>query len=204
MPGETIRAATIAITGHRDYPDRAGLYRGLDRLRADNYLLGGARGADSDALEYLSSTQPGSHRTVVVPNRLQTQPLAAQASIRSSASEVIELGNVGSDRYMIRNRFMVDHADRLAAFYDGRGHGGTFNTIEYAKSRGVAVDIMPLVEMSEDAIQAMTFKEFNLWLDGCRVANIPRMSVKSITIRRMKLMPRGDWPGILSKLHALN
>ena len=204
MPGESIRAAVIAITGHRDYPDRAGFYRGLDRLSADKYILGGARGADSDALKYLAETQPITGRSVVVPNRAQDQPVAAQAVTKQYATEVIELGNVGSDRYMIRNRFMVDHADRLAAFYDGRGHGGTFNTIEYAKSRGVAVDIMPLVEMNEEAIQAMTFKDFNLWLDGCKVANIPRMSVKSITIRRMKLMPRGDWPGILSKLHALN
>jgi len=204
MPEGSVRAGVIAITGHRYYPDRAGFYRGLDRLQADKYLLGGARGADTDALEYLGRTQAGSGRTVVVPNKLASQPISTQAVTKQYATELIELGNVGPDRYMIRNRYMVDHADRVAAFYDGRGHGGTFNTIEYAKSRGVAVDIMPLVEMSEEAIQAMTQKDFNLWLDGCNLAKIPRMAVKSVVIRRMKLMPRGDWPGVLSKLHRLN
>jgi hypothetical protein len=203
MPGEIIRAVVIAITGHRDYPDRAGFLRGLDRLQADKYLFGGARGADTDALRYLAETQPGATRVVVVPNRLIDQPVVAQAAIKQYANEIIELGNAGPDRYMIRNRYMVDHSDQVAAFYDGRGSGGTYNTIQYAESKGVIVDIMPLVEMNEAAIQAMTWNDFNLWLDGCRIANIPRMCVKSVVIRRMKLAPRGDWSGVLTKLHQL-
>lgn len=34
--------------------------------------------------------------------------------------------------FLIRNRYMVDTCDRIIAVYDGRGKGGTFNTIQYA------------------------------------------------------------------------
>ncbi len=126
----------IAITGHRDYPDRAALYRGLDGMNARQYYFGGARGIDTDALEYISRTQPGSVRTVVVPNRLSDQPLTAQGIIKRYSTNVIELKNTGPDRYMIRNRYMVNHSNKTNAFYDFRGRGGTFNTIEYAREKG--------------------------------------------------------------------
>jgi len=203
MPEEIIRAETIAITGNRDYPDRAGLLRGLDRLRANRYLFGGARGADSDALEYLARTQPGSQRVVVVPNRVVNQPLAAQVAIRNYATQVIELGNAGADRYQIRNQYLVDNADRVAAFTDGRTSGGTWNTIQYAQSRGASISIFPLVELNEAAIMAMETAEFNAWLDTCVEAKVPMLSIKGLAIRRMKLLPRGDWPGVLVKVHRL-
>jgi hypothetical protein len=200
---EIIRAATIAISGNRDYPDRAGLFRGLDRLRGDRYLMGGARGADTDALDYLSTSQPGSQRVVVVPNRLQDQPAIARASITKNASQVIELKNAGNDRYQIRNRYLVDKSNRLAAFTDGRQTGGTFNTIKYASSRGVPVDIMPLVEMDEALVLSTTESEFNTWLDTAVKAQVRKLSIKSLVIKRMKMLARSQWQGVLSKLEML-
>ena len=38
--------------------------------------------------------------------------------------------------YDIRDRWMVDRCDVLAAVWDGKTYGGTYNTIEYAKSIG--------------------------------------------------------------------
>ena len=203
MPGEIITAGTITISGHRDYPDRAGLFRGLDRLRADTYILGGARGADTDALEYLSRTQPGSNRTVVVPNRVQDQSVLSRESISQNATKVIELKNVGSDRFKIRNRFMVDSSDKLAAFYDGRGSGGTFNTIQYAQSKGVPVEIIQLVEMNEAAVLSLEMDEFNEWLDECGRAKVPQACVKGLAVRGMKRFPKAAWPGMLQKIHRL-
>jgi len=151
----------IAITGHRDYPDRAALYRGIDNMSARQYYFGGAKGIDSDALEYIARTQPGSVRTVVVPNRLADQPASARVIINKHATNVIELRNSGPDRYMIRNRFMVDNSTRTDAFYDYRGKGGTFNTIEYARYKGKLGTVNSLREYEVDEFRDMSTYEFH-------------------------------------------
>ncbi|MBA7572488.1 hypothetical protein ES708_14268 [subsurface metagenome] len=130
----------IAISGHRDYPDRASFLRGLDNLRAREYIFGGARGADSDALYHIARTQPKAIRTVIVPNRAIDQPVSARQITSQHATRVIELKNTGAGRFQIRNRAMVDRSTHLRAFYDFRGSGGTLNTIEYARSKGKSFD----------------------------------------------------------------
>ena len=44
------------------------------------------------------------------------------------------------DAYQIRNQWMVDRVSRVIAIYNGAA-GGTKNTIEYAQSKGVTVQI---------------------------------------------------------------
>ncbi len=44
--------------------------------------------------------------------------------------------------YQARNRYMVDHADRIIAVYNGCGRGGTAYTIDYAKRQGKEVVII--------------------------------------------------------------
>lgn len=176
----------IAITGHRDYPDRAALYRGLDGLRAREYYLGGARGIDSDALEYLARTQPESIRTVVVPNRITDQPASARAMIEQHANNVIELRNTGADRYMIRNRYMVDHSTRVNAFYDFRETGGTFNTIEYSRRIGRPLTITPMVDYDSQHFIDMPVPEFESWVKTVKSYNINLSAVKGIIVHRVK------------------
>jgi len=38
------------------------------------------------------------------------------------------------DCFLIRNKFMVDICDRVVVVYDGRGHGGTVNTLRCAQA----------------------------------------------------------------------
>lgn len=173
----------IAITGHRDYPDRAALYRGLDSMRARQYYLGGARGVDSDALEYIARTQPGSVRTVVVPNRVIDQPLSSQTAIKRYATNVIELRNTGPDRYMVRNRFMVDHSSRTVAFYDYRGRGGTYNTIEYARSKGKLGVVNSLNDYDIDYYRDMSQYEFHDMMCQMKRYNVPLSSVKTLLLQ---------------------
>lgn len=199
MPGEIIKADVIGITGQRVYADRGALFQGLDRLKANRYLLGGARGIDSDALEYLAKTQPGSSRTVVVPNRIGNQPAAAQQTTARYASEVIELKNTGPDRYQIRNKYIVDNSNRMAAFTDGRKSGGTFNTIQYAKTTGKSVEIQSLVSIDKNVILSKSEADFEVWLNDARKAGIPRMAVKSIFSEYMKGV-QGGKRGVLVKL----
>jgi len=170
----------IAISGHRVYPDRAALYRGLDGLKAREYILGGARGIDSDALEYLSRTQPKSIRTVVVPNRAIDQPHYARQITSRNATRVIELKNTGTDRFMVRNRFMVDRAKHLRAFYDFRGHGGTYNTIQYARSKGVPVSISHMIETDVSKLHNLSEREFRNWIGSVRSSGTHLSAAKGI------------------------
>ena len=46
-----------------------------------------------------------------------------------------------------RNRYMVDHASRLIALYNGLGErGGTLSTLHYALERGVEIDIVEILD----------------------------------------------------------
>ena len=170
----------VAITGHRLYPDRSALISGLDDLHAREYIFGGARGVDSDALEYIGRTQPRSIRTVVVPNRLSDQPRLTQSITRRYATNVVELKNTGLNRYRLRNQYMVDRATHVRAFYDFRGRGGTFNTIQYAKSKGKNLTVWPMQNLNKDEILAMNETKFRGWMKNMRGWRIPLAAIKSI------------------------
>lgn len=173
----------IAISGHRDYPDRASFLRGLDNLRAREYIFGGARGADSDALQYLSRTQPKSIRTVIVPNRLSDQPVRARVITSQHSTRVIELKNRGANRFRIRNRVMVDRSTHLRAFYDFRGKGGTFNTIKYAKSQGKSYDVWNLRSYNESEFMKQTPKQFKSFVSKMRGYKVDLSTIKLLLIR---------------------
>ena len=48
-----------------------------------------------------------------------------------------------------RNRYMVDHAARIIAVYNGVPHGGTAQTLLYAMRQGLETHVLPL-EREED------------------------------------------------------
>jgi hypothetical protein len=195
--------SSIAFTGNRDYADRASLYRGLDKVKADRYYFGGARGADTDALEYITKTQPASERIVVVPDRVIDQPVAVQPIIKAHATGVVELGNSGPDRYQIRNRHMVDQADRVVAFTDGRKSGGTYNTVQYAHSQGKSVEVIEWYDFDKNVIYAKNEAELVEWIEQCRTQEIPKLTIKGMVIGAMKKFPKSSWPKILEALNIL-
>jgi len=55
------------------------------------------------------------------------------------------------DRFCMsrRNRYMVDHAARIVALYDGEPRGGTAQTLAYALRRKLTVDIIPIEQEEE-------------------------------------------------------
>ena len=187
MPVEEFTGEIIAISGHRYYPDRGALIRGLDNMRAKEYVFGGARGVDSDALDYITKTQPGAIRTVVVPNRIIDQSPEARAIIEKNASQIIELRNKGSNRYQIRNQFMVDRSTRLRAFYDNRGSGGTFNTINYAKSIGKPYDIWSLKEYDINKVMEMPRQDFDKMISKMRIQKVNINSIKGMIIKYLTM-----------------
>jgi len=173
---------TIAITGNREYADPAALYRGLDKYGARQYYFGGARGVDTDALRYISETQPQSIRTVVVPNRLTDQTGIAQEAIKRHATNIIELKNAGPDRYQLRNKFMVDKADKTVGFYDYRGRGGTYQTINYARSQGKLLEVNPLVSFNRDDIMSLHHDEQVDWIKKMREFKTDLKAIKGIVL----------------------
>lgn len=186
MPEGLTVSDVIAITGHRDYPDRGALFRGLDNIRAREYIFGGARGADSDALEYISKTQPLSGRTVVVPNRVVDQPLSSQAIIKQHATRVIELKNTGAGRFQIRNQNMVVRSTHVRAFYDFRGSGGTFNTIQYTRSIGKPYDVWPMARYNEAEIMNKTPAEFGKWFKSMKDFKVNLGALKRLILKYVK------------------
>lgn len=174
---------SIAITGNRDYADPAALFRGLDRIGARQYYFGGARGIDTDALKYIQQTQPGAIRTVVVPNTLAEQPVAARDAIRQHATNVIELKNSGPKRYQLRNQYMVNKADKTVGFYDYSGKGGTYNTINYAESKGKLHQVNPLVKFNEREILSRSPVEQRKWINDMRRLKTELRAIKGIILK---------------------
>lgn len=189
----------IAITGHRDYGDPAALFRGLDQLRAREYVFGGARGTDTDALNYLAKTQPGVRRTVVVPDRVQHQPAAARRSIGLHADQVIEMRNKGANRYQLRNEYMVRRSTHVRAFYDGRGRGGTYNTIEYARRTGKPLSITDINTRDINEIIERSPEEFKDHLRKLRKHGVRQRAGKNIAL----IFIDGLDPGVSGEIMAL-
>ncbi len=154
----------------------------MDRLKARQYYFGGARGADNDALKYIARTQPGSIRTVVVPNRLIDQPAETRMVIKNNATEIIELKNTGADRYRIRNQFMVNKAQKTVGFYDFRGRGGTYQTINYAESKGKLLRVNPMVEFNQRDILNRSPGEQRIWSREMKRLKVHLPAIKNIIL----------------------
>jgi hypothetical protein len=83
---------------------------------------------------------------VVVPDTLDAQPLGTR-DVSRRADEVVELRRPidaadGWRAYHARNRWIVDRASLVVAFWDGAPRSGTGATVAYARRRGVAVRIV--------------------------------------------------------------
>jgi predicted Rossmann fold nucleotide-binding protein DprA/Smf involved in DNA uptake len=97
------------------------------------WYLGGARGVDAWALEWLLNKNEVCY--VVVPFTLEDQPKSVQQII-SKAHQIVELSLPKSKGgYHQRNKYMVDRSAIVIGFWSGKP-GGTQATLEYARSKG--------------------------------------------------------------------
>ena len=105
----------IAIIGSRNvYISNLGEYLNEN----DEIVTGGAKGVDSCAMEYAKAH--GIKLTVFMP----------------------QYERYGKAAPILRNRQIVDYADKVIAFWDGKSKG-TLSTIQYAKSVGKPCLIIP-------------------------------------------------------------
>lgn len=134
-----------AVTGHRDIASdqienvRERLYGEIERAIADGFtwfISGFAEGADQYFAEIvaekrkknqalrLEAALPYRNRYITLLKNEKTKALLEFCTDISVISE-----NYAPNVYMVRNRYMVDKADRIIAVYDGREKGGTASTI---------------------------------------------------------------------------
>ncbi|HET6496423.1 MAG TPA: hypothetical protein VFH61_13780 [Thermoleophilia bacterium] len=138
--------AVVACSGIREVDRRRGaplveLTVAEVLPRAEAMLFGGALGSDTMALRAAHALRRprGPRLIVVLPSRLRDQPREAQAAVEECADEIVELGLKpgATPSYMRRNDALVERADVLLAFTDGRSSGGTAYTISKAKREGI-------------------------------------------------------------------
>lgn len=142
-------AATAAFTGHRTYDGSAdeALRRTVRQLHASGvrtFLTGMAVGFDLAAAEAVLAcrdTIPDMRLVAVVPFRGQASRFPSPdreryERILAAADERVVLSE-GFYRgcYAVRNDYLVEHASRLVAWYDG-SPGGTRYTVRRAERKG--------------------------------------------------------------------
>ncbi|MBC8530695.1 SLOG family protein [Gehongia tenuis] len=152
---------TCCFTGHRpeklkigEAEVRAALKREIEAAAAEGFttfITGMARGVDLWAAEEvleLKSKNPALRLIAALPfPRFEAGWSPAwQARYRrvlKGADQRFVISPAFSyAAFQKRNRWMVDRSGRVIAVYGG-GRGGTLNTLQYARARGVPVRILP-------------------------------------------------------------
>ena len=163
---------TCAVTGHRPtrfkwkYNENNNGCKRLKKRMHDQFialyekgvrrfLVGGSLGVDQWAGEIILrlKEQPeysDIELVVVLPFPDHDEQWDARSRERLSflirhSAECVTVGKTaGRERYIQRNRYMVDHADCLLAVYDGEWNlrSSTTQTIKYAKSKHLPVNLI--------------------------------------------------------------
>lgn len=146
-----IRGKSVTITGSRDV-DRATARRLFEQYlspllhRGKIWLVGGARGIDQWAMEWLRENNETCW--AVVPYTMRQQPKWAQSWLEQ-IDRVIELQlprrkSAGA----FRNRYMVELSQIVFGFWSGKG-GGTVKTLRHALRKGREVHGIPVSLVKE-------------------------------------------------------
>lgn len=147
---------SCAFSGHRDIPSgaaedlRRALLARVNELAEEgcrSFLCGGALGFDTMAAEAVLEVRRRKDVRLVLAlpcpgqdRRWGEGDRAVFARILAAADEAV-LVSPAYHRYCMlqRNRYLVDHSDRLICYLT-RDSGGTAYTVGYALRRGVAVE----------------------------------------------------------------
>ena len=162
------RDTTCCFTGHR--PDKLPwgenenalpclrvkkcLMEAVERAYGDgfrHFITGMARGGDfyfAEAVLQLREKHPEVTLEGAVPCESQADAWPERDKLRyASILDRCNYETLVQHRYdrgcmMRRNRYMVDHAARIIAIYDGMPKGGTAGTLAYALRQGLQTEII--------------------------------------------------------------
>lgn len=147
---------TLCITGHRNLQQDKiesvmnDLWREVLRAIADGYrcfLSGWADGADMMFAEIIAEIKQSEKDIIItleaaLPYRGWER---RNAELLAKCDKVMVCSEDYSPAcFMARNRYLVDNSSCVIAVYDGRGRGGTWNTLQYAKEQGKEVRIIKI------------------------------------------------------------
>lgn len=143
---------TCCVTGHRDLPQKEinrvknALHHEIEQAIADGFtcfMSGFADGVDQFFAEIVleaQKTNPSLALIAVLPYRKRLDSLNKNARtysmLEACADVVVIQEEYQPSVYSHRNRYMVEHSDRVIAVYDGREKGGTVSTIRFAHMMG--------------------------------------------------------------------
>ena len=163
------REVTCCFTGHRpnalswmeDPADlrtlalRQSLWERIVFTRSQGYtrfLSGMALGVDLMCAELvlkLAETDPQVRLIPVVPFPAQASRWAPEDRqryreiLRRCGDDlVVVCPSFRKDCYSLRNRYMVDHSAKIIGVYDGRAGGGTAQTLNYARQKGLQMELI--------------------------------------------------------------
>lgn len=148
----------LAITGHRELPDRtaelvdAALRAEVGRYH-DGELVGISAIADgADALFARAVLDAGGSLVVIIPAEKYREGFPAEHhptydELLEKAADVIRLdfSESNSEAHMAASQRMLDDADAVVAVWDGqpaRGYGGTADVVNAARERGLPVTVV--------------------------------------------------------------
>ena len=147
-----IKEKTLAVTGHRKLSPDLDIYR-LEEIflsqiekGIDTFLVGMAVGFDAICFQILEKIRDKKDIKIVacIPCKNQSKNFSIEQKeeyIRqvNSANEKILISREYTPYCMMkRNMFMVDNACTLVCFLR-ENKGGTFNTVNYAKQKGIEI-----------------------------------------------------------------
>ena len=132
---------TCCVTGHRDLPQKeinrikAALRKEIEKAVADGFtcfMSGFAEGVDQYFAEIvleMRKSNPALELVAVIPYQKRLDNLRQKKwtydMLEACADVVVIREEYQPSVYSHRNRYMVEHSDRVIAVYDGREKGGT-------------------------------------------------------------------------------
>ena len=143
----------VAFTGHR--PDKLGGYKvpnptyikvcqdidkTLKELKPEKVISGMALGVDQWAAYIAHKLSIPFVAAIPFEKQESKWPASSQETYHlllklASEQVIVSPGGYSAEKMQIRNKWMVDHCDKLIAIWDGT-LGGTGNCVTYAKSVG--------------------------------------------------------------------
>ena len=147
---------TCCVTGHRNIPVsetdnlKHELYQEIQAAIADGYtrfISGFADGADllfAAIVAEEKQRNPALSLEAAIPyrGRMRTPNKEFQRLLPACDRVTVICESYIPSCYMERNRYMVNHSQRVIAVYDGRKNGGTFSTMRYASAVGRDVRVL--------------------------------------------------------------
>lgn len=136
------------VTGHRDLPQnqinyvKAALLHEIEKTISDGFtcfMSGFAEGVDQFFVEMVMEKQkddPSLELIAVIPYQKRLDSLRAKTQtnemLEACCDVIVIREEYQPSVYSHRNRYMVEHSDRVIAVHDGREKGGTVRTIHFA------------------------------------------------------------------------